>query len=310
MHLCLIIRPHNWRRLVSKLVSQMSMTLTDALLKMRSDFDKAGIEDAAFEAKALLTGLLGFSTLDIATKTDLLLTDAQIDQCRDATLERLSGKPVYRILGWREFYGLKFELSAQTLEPRPDTEILVDVALPFAQKKMAEDGACSVLDLGTGTGAIALSILHNCEGARAVGVDLSDEALKTAHHNAEQLGLADRFSTIASNWFCNINGKFDLIVSNPPYISAQAMAALSIEVGEHDPHLALFGGEDGLDAYRLIAEQSLRYLNNGGLIGLEIGFDQNDSVKKLFLEQGYELTAERKDFGGRDRVLAFKCLEK
>lgn len=288
----------------------MSLTLTDALLKMRNAFDIGGIDDAAFEAKALLTGLLGFSTLDIATKTDLLLNDEQVRQTENATQERLSGKPVYRILGWREFYGLRFDLSDETLEPRPDTEILVDVILPIAQKRMTANGARSILDLGTGTGAIALSILHNCDGATAVGVDLSKGALETAFQNAEQLGLADRFSTTESDWFSNVTGHFDIIVSNPPYISAQAMQELSIEVDEHDPALALFGGEDGLDAYRLLAEQSLNYLKSGGTIGLEIGFDQNDSVKKLFLDQGFELIGEHKDFGGRDRVLLFQFPEK
>lgn len=288
----------------------MSLTLTDALLDMRTAFDKGGIDDAAFDAKALLTGLLGFSTLDIATKTNLLLTDEQVVMCKQATKERLAGKPVYRILGWREFYGLRFDLSSETLEPRPDTEILVDVVLPFAQKNMSVTGACSILDLGTGTGAIALSILHNCDGAHAVGLDLSQDALKTAYKNAEQLGLADRFLTIESNWFSNIEGQFDIIVSNPPYISAQAMDELSVEVDEHDPSLALFGGEDGLDAYRLLAKQSFKYLKSGGTIGLEIGFDQNDSVKRLFFDQGFELIEEHKDFGGRDRVLLFGFHEK
>lgn len=288
----------------------MSLTLTDALLKMRTAFDAGGFDGAAFEARVLLTGLLGFSTLDIATKADLLLTDEQVVLCQRATQERLAGKPVYRTLGWREFYGLRFELSNETLEPRSDTEILVDVILPFAQKSMSVNGSCSILDLGTGTGAIALSILHSCDGANAVGADLSKDALATAYHNAEQLGLEDRFSIIESDWFSNIEGQFDIIVSNPPYISAQAMQELSIEVDEHDPHLALYGGEDGLDAYRLLAEQSLNYLKCGGIIGVEIGFDQNDSVKKLFLDQGFELIEEHKDFGGRDRVLLFQFPEK
>lgn len=288
----------------------MSLTLIEALLKMRAAFEKASLDDPAFEAKVLLTGLLGFSTLDIATKTDLLLTDEQVKLSEIATQERLLGKPVYRILGWREFYGLRFDLSDETLEPRPDTEILVDVILPFAQKNMNANGSCSILDLGTGTGAIALSILHNCSGAKAIGVDLSKGALETACQNAGQLGLADRFLTIESNWFSNVEGQFDVIVSNPPYISAQAMQDLSVEVDEHDPRLALYGGEDGLDAYRLLAEQSMNYLASGGIVGLEIGFDQNASVKELFLDQGFELIGEHKDFGGRDRVLLFQLHKK
>jgi release factor glutamine methyltransferase len=283
----------------------MALSLSDALLKMRMAFDASGIEDAGFEAKALLTGLLEFSTLDIAIKTDLILKDEQVVLINKAIRERLSGKPVYRILGWREFYGLKFELSEETLEPRSDTETLVDAILPISQKIIEERGSCSILDLGTGTGAIALSILHNCEGATAVGVDVSDGALKTARQNSKQLGLADRFTALRSNWFSNVDGMFDIVVSNPPYISAKAMGELSIEVGEHDPHLALHGGDDGLDAYRLLAEQSVGYLKAGGTIGLEIGFDQNDSVKRLFLDQDLVLTGEYKDLGGRDRVLSF-----
>lgn len=282
------------------------MTLSNMLNEMKQAFEDAGIEDALFESKALLTGLLGFTTVDLATKRDLELTSDQIDQARSAIHQRVKGKPVYRILGWREFYGLKFHLSEATLEPRPDTEILVDVVLPYVAQFAQDEGACKIIDLGTGTGAIALSLLHNCARATALGVDQAEDALMTARQNAKNLGLESRFQTIASNWFSKVSDKYHIVVSNPPYITKSELADLSVEVADHDPMLALDGGEDGLDAYRILAADIPNALLPGGITGVEIGWRQAEAVTDIFAEQGFSLIAQHKDLAGRDRVLLFE----
>lgn len=282
------------------------ITLSNMLREMNQAFEDAGIDGASFEAKALLTGLLGFTTVDVATKRDLELTSDQISQARAAVDERVKGKPVYRILGWREFYGLKFHLSEATLEPRPDTEILVDVVLPHAEKIAQDEGACKIIDLGTGTGAIALSLLHNCTNATALGVDQAEDALATAQQNAKNLGLETRFDTLASDWLSNVSDKFHIVVSNPPYISQNELDDLSVEVAAHDPMLALDGGDDGLDAYRILAADIPKILLPGAITGVEIGWQQAEAVTDIFAEQGFSLIAQHKDLAGRDRVLLFE----
>lgn len=282
------------------------ITLSDMLKEMNQAFEDAGIDGASFEAKALLTGLLGFTTVDVATKRDLELTSDQIGQARAAVDERKKGKPVYRILGWREFYGLKFHLSEATLEPRPDTEILVDVVLPYAEKFTREHGACKIIDLGTGTGAIALSLIQNCASATALGVDQAEDALATALQNAINLGLESRFQTRRSNWLSNVEGKYHIVVSNPPYISKNELEELSVEVAKHDPMLALDGGDDGLDAYRILAADIPKILLPGAITGVEIGWLQAEAVTDIFVKQGFLPITQHKDLAGHDRVLLFE----
>lgn len=283
------------------------MTLTKMLHEMKAKFQQHDIFDPAFEARALLTGLLGFETLDIATKGDQVLTEDQIKLAQYAVNERVLGKPVYRILGWREFYGLRFDLSDATLEPRPDTEILVDEMLPLVEQVVLEKGSCSILDFGTGSGAIALSILANSQHTSALGVDQSSDALSAAMKNGQSLGLSDRFSVLQSDWASNVDDRFDIVVSNPPYIVTNILEGLAVEVKDHDPMLALDGGADGLDAYRKLADQIPDVLNPCGFVGLEIGFDQADSVTRIFKNAGFLFMSLQKDLSGQDRVLLFQC---
>src|SRR5690606_12131695 len=151
---------------------------------------------------------------------------------------RAAGEPVHRILGFREFYGLKLFLSPATLEPRPDTETLVDAVLPFLRRMAAREGACRVLDLGTGTGALALALLAEVPQATAVGADISVDALATAERNALENGLSSRFQAIRSDWFEKISGTFHAIVANPPYIPSYELETLQSEVRDHDPAMA------------------------------------------------------------------------
>jgi release factor glutamine methyltransferase len=271
----------------------------------RRRFEAAGLADADQDSRILVMELLGLSHTDLILNGDRRLPDAAITRVEEAVLRRLAREPVYRILGAREFYGLDLKLSSGTLEPRSDTEVLVDALLPHLRRRIAEQGMAGIVDLGTGTGAIALALLSECPQATAIGVDISEDALSAAAANAARLGLSDRFSTRLGPWFARTPERFDIIVSNPPYIRTAVMEGLEPEVANHDPSVALDGGEDGLDAYRAIAEEAAAHLLPGGIIGLEIGFDQHDDVRQVFEHKGFFLIEARRDHGGRDRVLIF-----
>jgi release factor glutamine methyltransferase len=263
-----------------------------------------GIEDAAAEARILAAGVLGLSRTDLFARGDMPIEEPARDRLLEAVARRLKGEPPYRILGQRPFFGLEFKLSKGTLEPRPDTEVLVDTVLGLLSDR--RDEPLALVDLGTGTGAISLALLAHLPAARAVGVDLDPDALATAAENAALNGLSERFSTAQSNWFDDISGTFDVIVSNPPYIRSEVIPGLDREVREHDPHLALDGGVDGLDAYREIARRVHAFLRPGGLVAVEIGYDQQGEVEAIFAQHGLEMIRAVRDLGGRDRVLAFR----
>jgi release factor glutamine methyltransferase len=224
---------------------------------------------------------------------------------RAALRRRIAHEPVHRILGRREFYGLDLKLSPATLEPRPDTETLVDLCLPFLRERAAERRNCRILDLGTGTGAVALALLSQIPGTTGLGTDISAEALETALSNANIIGLKGRFEGIVSDWFKAVDGRFTLIASNPPYIRTRDIEALALEVRDHDPVKALDGGMDGLDAYRTIAAGARRHLEEHGRVAVEIGFDQRQDVIAIFEVEGFELGRSARDFGGNERALMF-----
>jgi release factor glutamine methyltransferase len=279
-------------------------TLAETMNRIRTRLAAAEIEDPAAEARILVGGLLGLSRTEFITQGDMPVAaddEARID---NAVSRRLAGEPPYRILGSRGFHGLELKLSQGTLEPRPDTEILVDAVLGALKSRESEP--LRILDLGTGTGAICLALLSQLPNARGTGADLSEDALRTAMENAVANGLGDRFETVQSSWFADISGRYDVIVSNPPYIRSEIIAQLDREVREHDPLLALDGGEDGLDAYRAIARNAKNHLSEKGLIAVETGFDQHDDVKTIFEKNSFAQVFALKDYGGNDRVQAFR----
>lgn len=206
-----------------------------------------------------------------------------------------------RILGVREFYGRPFALGPQTLVPRPETELLVDLALDIARD--APD--LRFVDLGTGSGAIAVSILAEVPGARGVATDLSAEALVVAAANARRHGADGRLDLRRGDWFAPLAGneRFDLLLSNPPYVGSGDIEMLAPEVARHDPRLALDGGPDGLDAYRAIAAGAAAHLRPGGRVAVEIGAGQADAVAALFADAGLADIERRRDLAGRDRVI-------
>lgn len=280
-------------------------TLGGMLRLARDELAAAGIADAALDARLLVEHFSGASRTDLIVAPERPLDAAAAGAVMAAVARRVRGEPVHRILGNREFHGLTLRLSPSTLEPRPDTETLVDAILPFVRKTVAAHGGCRILDLGTGTGAIALALLKEVPEATALGVDISAEALETAAGNAEAAGLSSRFATLRSDWFSNITGKFHGIVSNPPYISTKELEGLQPEVRLFDPVRALDGGIDGLDAYRVIAGGAALHLEDDGRIAVEIGHRQKEDVTELFLGAGYRLIEALSDFGGNDRALIF-----
>jgi release factor glutamine methyltransferase len=286
-------------------VSDKKATARGLIHDARRRFEDAGLADADQDSRILVMELLGLSHTDLVLDGDRVLPADSISLVEQAVLRRLAREPIYRILGSREFYGLDLRITSGTLEPRPDTEVLVDAVLPHLRRRIALQGQAEIVDLGTGTGAIALALLAQCPEAKAIGVDISEDALATAAANAAALGLGDRFSTRVGPWFAQTPERFDIIVSNPPYIRTSVMENLEPEVANHDPAAALDGGADGLDAYRAIADEAAAHLHSGGIVGLEIGFDQHAEVMQVFEQAGFLLMEAHRDLGGRDRVLIF-----
>jgi len=266
----------------------------------------AAIADPLTDARLLIGEVIGFSLTDFVLNGSHTVQPEQARQIENLVARREKGEPVHRILGHREFYGLDFLISSGTLEPRPDTEVLVDTVLPHLRKIVSEKGTARILDMGIGTGAICLSLLHSVPEATGVGSDVSVDALATAFRNAARLGLEARFQTIESDWFDHISGRYDIILSNPPYIRSDVIDTLDREVREFDPLIALDGGADGLLPYRVIAEKAVDFQESGGLVGVEIGYDQMADVTAIFASQEYDCVDRVKDYGGNDRVLIFR----
>ena len=281
-------------------------TVSAELAAARKRLQMAGVADPLLDARLLIGEVIAFSLTDFVMKPDRPIT--REEQARIASMieRRAGGEPVYRILGHREFHGLDLLLSKETLEPRPDTEILVDTLLPALRDAVSQKGSARILDLGTGTGAICLALLKECPDATGIGSDISTGALETAAKNASRNGLETRFEIMQSDWFEKISGSFDIIVSNPPYIRSDIVTTLDREVRHHDPMAALDGGQDGLAPYRLIAADAGRFLVENGIVGVEIGFDQRLDVSTIFASNGFSLVDAVKDYGGNDRVLIFR----
>ncbi|MCS6760586.1 MAG: peptide chain release factor N(5)-glutamine methyltransferase [Candidatus Devosia symbiotica] len=253
---------------------------------------------AALDAKLLTQHGLGLTALDLATRENQPVDLAGAERVANLLQRRLKGESVARIIGEREFYGLVFGLNAATLEPRPDTELLVDLALGAMPA-----GGC-LLELGTGTGCIPISILVNMDEISAVAVDLSPLALEAARTNAVLHGVAQRLTLLEGSWFEPVPPqRFDLIVSNPPYIASAVLQTLAEEVRDFDPLLALDSGPDGLAPYRIIARQAVGQLTENGQVLVEIGHDQAAAVSTMFLESGFDDISVHQDLAGLDRVV-------
>lgn len=271
------------------------MTRKQAYESGMNRLSKAGFEEAKSDILLLLDGLFGLSMTDILAHGEEELDDKEAATFESALEKRLQHIPVQQITGVQEFMGLQFFVNEHVLIPRQDTEILVEEVL-----KNLHDGF-SVLDMCTGSGCIILSLLHYSNSCQGVAVDLSGEALQVAKENANR--VQEQVTLIQSNLFENVSGKFDIIVSNPPYIRSDVIPTLMEEVREHEPMMALDGSEDGLYFYRRIIEDAGEHLNGGGMLFFEIGYDQGESVSKLFREAGYMDVSVVKDYAGLNRVV-------
>ncbi|MDH5797263.1 MAG: peptide chain release factor N(5)-glutamine methyltransferase [Paracoccaceae bacterium] len=273
------------------------MTGQEALMHAIPRLRAAGIDGAARDARLILAHAMELEASRLTLHLHDVLTDAQYASFDSAIARREERVPVSQIIGGRAFYGHWFKVTRNVLDPRPETELLIETALerPFDR----------VLDLGTGTGCIILSLLAARPESTGVASDISADALEIAKVNADLLAVAGRVSFVRSDWYESIEGTFNLIVSNPPYIAADEMADLSPEVKDHEPHLALTDFGDGLDAYRAIAAVADDYLTPDGRILVEIGPTQAQDVSEIFETAGFAVADIRQDLDGRDRVLAF-----
>ncbi|MBE1706951.1 MULTISPECIES: peptide chain release factor N(5)-glutamine methyltransferase [Mesorhizobium] len=276
------------------------------LREARARLVAAGVGDPALDARLIVEHFSGTTRTQAIADPERTIDSNAIAAIDAALGRRAGGEPVHRILGYREFYGLRLSLSPETLEPRPDTETLVEAVLPFVKAMAAREGTCRILDLGTGTGAIALALLSAVPAATATGVDISAGALATAARNAGELGLGRRFTTVQSDWFEKVSGRYHVIAANPPYIPTRDIGNLQDEVRDFDPRLALDGGVDGLNPYRIIAVEAARFLEAESRIAVEIGHTQRDEVTDIFKAAGYASVAALRDLGGNDRVLVFQ----
>lgn len=267
----------------------------DALRAGIARLTEAGLADAPRDARRLLAHALGVAPERLTLALHDPITPDQQAAFDAGIAARAARQPVSQIIGSRLFWGLEFRVTRDTLDPRPETEILVEAAL--------EQPFLKLLDLGTGTGCILLSLLKAMPFATGLGTDLSEAALAVAQDNADRLGLAARAQFRRSDWFAEVPGRFDLIVSNPPYIAADEMAGLDPDVRDWEPHAALTPGGDGLDPYRAIALGAFSRLMPGGRILLEIGPTQGEAVSAFLAAQGFEGISVRKDWDGRDRVV-------
>lgn len=275
-------------------------TRDEALRRLRLAFAAAGVPEASLDARLLLAAAAGTDGAGLATHPERRLGEAAASLLCEFARRRIGREPVGRLLGTREFWGLPFRLSAGTLEPRPDTETVVEAALAAAPNR---DAPLRILDLGTGSGCLLIAILTERPGAWGVGIDRSPDALRTARANAGLNRVGGRASFLGSDWGASLEASFDLVVSNPPYIPSAAIGELAPEVARHDPVAALDGGRDGLAAYRLITADLPRLLAPGGSAILEIGHDQAASVRALAAARGLAVRAVVPDLAGRDRAL-------
>ena len=267
------------------------------------------IESAEFDARMLLGAVLGLDLTGMIASANRLLTADESMRLEGFARRRLAGEPVARILGVKEFWGLPLKLSPATLVPRPDTETVVELALEMLRAAPHPNQRLRIADIGTGSGAILLALLSELPDADGVGTDISEAALQTAHGNAADLGLGGRAGFVACDHASALSGRFDLIVSNPPYIRSADIAGLSTEVREHDPKAALDGGADGLDAYRALIRQAAKLLAPGGALVVEVGQGQSGDVEGLMTGAG--LIRERPakaDLAGIRRAVAGRKL--
>lgn len=278
----------------------MSETLVSLWTDVRKRLEAAGVDAPVLDARLLLEAGAGVTRLEIVTDPRRLVSEAQVSAVNALTVRREAREPVSHIIGRRHFWTLDLAVNADVLTPRPETEFVVEAGL---QETLPADAPHRILDLGAGSGAIILALLRDRPNATGLAVDLSERALNVARANAESLGVLDRLELRQSDWALGVDERFDLVVSNPPYIPSADIDGLEPEVSRFEPRLALDGGDDGLVAYRIITAALPRLLKPGGAFALEVGAGQAESVKALAEEAGLTTSEPRRDLAGIPRVV-------
>jgi len=279
----------------------MSMTSLGSFTREAIEqLDTAGVDNPAFDARLLVGQVLGLDRAQLMAQSERVLTPEEVALLRPFINRRTRREPVARILGQREFWSLPFRLNEATLEPRSDSETLIEVALKELQTRKVS----SILDIGTGTGCLLLALLHEVPEATGLGLDYTMDVVDQARANAEDLNLSDRATFRMSHWLDNLQYEhYDLIISNPPYIEHNVIPTLMPEVRNHDPLRALDGGADGLDAYRSLVPQLSKHLKSGGFTIFEVGQGQAAQVADLFRQNGFAQVTTHMDHGGVERCV-------
>jgi release factor glutamine methyltransferase len=275
-------------------------TLGSLVVEAAAALSAAGFPEPRRQARRLVASALAISQADLLGKAERALDDGQVNCIRAILCRSLAREPLSRILGQREFWGLEFALSADTLDPRPETETVVEAVLG---RNFDRRATLRFLDLGTGTGCLLLALLSEFPLASGVGIDIAEGAVRTAKTNAEKLGFADRAGFVTGDWGTAVSGRFDAIVANPPYIESGALALLPQEVASHDPPRALDGGPDGLSEFRAIAEQLPELLVPGGIFATEVGAGQAGAVAVILAANFLVLDGIEKDLAGIARCV-------
>ncbi len=280
-------------------------TLATLRKKIEARLRKKGIEEAPLDARLLISHIIPVTEIDFAINADQTVSNEQQNLIDILVQKREKRIPMSQIFGEKEFWSLSFKVTRDTLTPRPDSETLIEVALNEFEDKNA---TLSILDLGTGSGCLLLTLLSELKNATGLGIDVSASAIKVANENATNLSLNNRATFLKSDWFEKLSKtkKFDLIIANPPYIGHNEKPELTPEVCEHEPYSALFAGEEGLDDYRIIAADISSYMSEKSIIILEIGYRQSSAVKDIFEQKGFKNINVFQDLGGRDRCLLIR----
>lgn len=279
--------------------------ILDVLARAKRDITNAGVSNSGLDSLILLSHTLSFSKEQIIFNPDFELNSKQEEDFLKLVTRRVAREPISHIIGKREFFGADFLVNSDVLDPRPDSETLIELVL---QKLSNNNLNLKILEIGVGSGCLIITLLGFAKAAQGTAVDISKKALEIAAKNAQTHEVASRLKLINGDLFSALNQgeKFDLIISNPPYIPSHDIEKLEPEVKNHEPLLALDGGVDGLDFYRRIAAEARNFLKENGAIFLEIGYGQKEKISEIFAEQNFILEAFKADLAGVDRVLQFK----
>jgi release factor glutamine methyltransferase len=276
--------------------------LSDLQTAITKKLFDSGIETSSLDSRIILKEVFCFDEKELILNSQLIVTKNKISEADKILARRISGEPVSKIFGKRDFYKSTFLISEDVLDPRPETELIIEIANNFILDK----GYKNFIDLGTGSGCIILSILKDNKSLRAIGIDISNKAINIAQKNCSNLNLEKQATFLVSNWLSKVSGSYDLIISNPPYIPSKDVDTLSANVKNYDPLISLDGGEDGLKCYRQIAEDINRVIGKNGRVVLEIGYNQAEDVIKIFESKDFIFLDKYIDINGLDRILTFE----